>query len=48
MEFIKKLHYCFENNKLSIPYLMVILEGNTTAVNKDFFKQQMLLDKYLS
>lgn len=47
-EFVKKLVYCFENNKLSIPYLMVSLENNTTTVNKDFLEQQALLEKYIN
>lgn len=46
--FVEKVIYCFENNKLSIPYLMVTLENNTVTANKDFLEQQVLLEKYLN
>lgn len=47
-EFVKKLNYCFENNKLSIPYLMVSLENNTVTSNRGLLNQLEMLEKYLN
>lgn len=47
-EFVKKLNYCFENNKLNIPYLMVSLENNTVTSNRGLLNQLEILEKYLN
>lgn len=47
MDFAEKLFYCFENNKLSIPYLMVVLENHTTKEYPGIEFQRAMAQKYL-